>query len=287
MLLLYLVRVRYRFFKRVAFHYKNLSVYFLTIRYRFLRRIRFRVLRLFIFFIWRLWVGKIYGFERIPLNEPVIIVSNHLSYFDFWILSAMLRRNTVFVAVRGLDKRSFVGWTMKLNTIIYIDRDKPGCAFFKNLMWQLQEQRRSVVIYPEGTRSRSGKMLTPKPGFVKFAIKVGIPVLPIAMRGTYEIMPPHKRTPRLKKCDVYVLDKTYISPTNPEFYDIFFRKMGTERRYEDLDEEELQEIAFRIMDKVRIAAWQEWDETVHRKPLLAPTMVMKRQRSLLSERSNA
>lgn len=235
--------------------------------------------------MWRLWLRNVYGLDKIPMNEPAIIASNHLSYFDFFVLASMLKKQTVFIAVKSLDKRSFVGWFMKLDIIIYVDREKPGYKFFKELIWHLKHQRRLVVIYPEGTRSRTGKMLTPKPGFVRLAVQTGVPIIPVAMKGTYEILPPRGHIPRLRKCDIYVGDKIYISPQNPEFHDVFFRKTGRQRRYEDLDDEELQEIAFRIMDKIRIMAGEEWDDTVVRPGIDAPPEVVRRQKDLMEEKS--
>ena len=279
----YLFKVRYRLARKLVSRYRNLSLHFIALRYRLMRRIRFRSLRLLVFFMWRLWLGKVYGFDKIPMDEPAIVVSNHLSYFDFFILASVLKKQTVFIAVKSLDQRSFVGWFMKLDIIIYVDRDRPGYRFFKELMWHLKTQRRLAVIYPEGTRSRTGKMLTPKPGFVKLAIQAGVPVMPVAMKGTYEILPPHKRIPRLKKCDIYVGDRIYISPQNPEFHDIFFRKSGRQRRYKDLEDDELQEIAFRIMEKVRRMAGEDWDESVQRPRLSIPEDVARRHKELLRE----
>jgi len=281
---LFFLEIRYRYLRKAVSGIKRVSAYSVSLRYRLLRRLRFRYLRLFIFFVWRFWLRDVYGLEKIPTDGPAIIASNHLSYFDFWILSAILRKQTVFVAVKNLAVRGHVGWTMKLNPIIFIDRDKPGLTFFKKILWYLKEQRRLVVIYPEGTRSRTGKMLTPKVGFVKLAVKAGVPIIPIAMRGTYEILPPHKHIPKLKRCDVFVGDKIYISPQNPEFHDIFFRKAGPDRRYRDLDEAELQEIAFRIMDKVRVAAMEEWDESAVWPKFEVPSEVVSRKQELLGEK---
>lgn len=282
---LYLFKVRFRFVRKLTHRISRTWKIFVQTRYRFARRLRFRYFRVMIFFIWRLWLKNIYGFDKIPQHESAIIVSNHLSFFDFWILSAILKKNTHFVAVKNLDKRSLVGWTMKLNPIIYVDREKPGAAFFKKSLKQLTEQNRLLVIYPEGTRSRTGKMLTPKPGFIKLAMKANVPIIPVAMRGTYDILPPHKKVPRLKRCDIHIGDKFYVSPNNPELYDVFYRKSGKDRQFKHLDDIEIAEIAFRVMDKVRVAANEEWDSSVSRPALQVPEEVMERQRQLLKQRA--
>ena len=236
-----------------------ISLQKLKVRIRAARRSGFKFLRALVFFMWRLWVRKIEGLENIPENEPVIIVSNHQSYFDFFILASVLRRQTVFVAVKGLSERPFVGWFMKLDTIVYVDRDKPGLSFFKELIRHL-DAGKQIVLYPEGLRSRSGKMLPPKTGFLKLALKQNVPILPVVMKGTYEILPPNKHIPAFKRCDVIFGKKMYISPSTPLFKDVFLEgpKNG---RYSNLNDEQLNMVAYRVMDIVRQLSGQAWDET--------------------------
>ncbi len=240
-------------------HYRRITFYIASVWYRVLRKARFRILRLLVFFMWRLWVKKVEGFENIPHQEPAIIVCNHSSYYDFFVLASVLKKQTTFVAVKGLSQRKFVGWFMKLDTIIYVDREKPGYSFFKEVMRQLAG-RKLVVIYPEGTRSRSGNMLEPKIGFIKLALKTNVPVIPIAMKGTYEILPPEQSLPRLKKCEVHIGKRIYISPSTPLLRDVFFKQKGM-RQFRNLGDKECSEIAFRIMNEIRKVSGQAWDET--------------------------
>jgi len=229
------------------------------VRIRAARRSGFKFLRSLVFFMWRLWVRKVEGLENIPENEPVIIVSNHQSYFDFFILASVLRRQTVFVAVKGLSERPFVGWFMKLDTIVYVDRDKPGLSFFKELIRHL-DAGKQIVLYPEGLRSRSGKMLPPKTGFLKLALKQNVPILPVVMRGTYEILPPNKHIPAFKRCDVIFGKKIYISPSTPLFKDVF-SEGAKNGKYSNLNDDQLNRVAYRVMDIVRQLSGQAWDET--------------------------
>jgi 1-acyl-sn-glycerol-3-phosphate acyltransferase len=225
-----------------------------------------------VFFGWRLWLRNAVGLEKIAYGEPCIIVSNHSSYFDFFVLASVLKKQTVFVAVKKLDQRSFVGWFMRLDTIVYVDRERPGYKFFKELIYHLKNQKRVVVIYPEGTRSRSGKMLFPKAGFVKIALKTNVPVIPLAMKGTYDILPPHKKFPAFKRCDVVVGDKIVLGPQNPDFADCFFGAPLDSNGSYRLSDSQIEEIAYRVMEKVRNLAGIEWDESAvaYRKKMLAP-----------------
>ena len=260
--MLFLNNPRYRLLRRIVNKFKAFAAAFVYARYRLMRLVRFRYLRLLVFFMWRLWLRKVHDIERIPLDEPAIVVSNHSSYFDFFVLASVLRKHTVFVAVKNLNARTFVGWFMRLDIIVYVDRERPGYAFFKELLYHLKTQKRTVVIYPEGTRSRSGKMLAPKLGFVKLAMRANVPIIPIAMKGTYEILPPHKKIPSFNKCDIYVGDKIYINPDNPEFQDVFETQPAQKDGSYRLSDPQTQEIAFRIMEKVRRMAGVEWEDDV-------------------------
>lgn len=188
------------------------------------------------------------------MDGPAIIVSNHLSYYDWAVLSAIYwDRYLAFIGNRDLLKRFFVGWLMKLNILIFIDPQNPGLEYFKKSLRALHDGH-ILVIYPEGTRSRSGKMLEPKTGFVKLALRTGAPVIPVAMRGTFEILPSHHIMPAFRRCEVMVGNPIVIDRKNPLFADIFKSKAS-------LEEQEKQ-VAFIIMQRVREMANQEWDQTV-------------------------
>jgi 1-acyl-sn-glycerol-3-phosphate acyltransferase len=207
-------------------------------------------------YFFRLWIKKVHGFENIPKNKPAILVSNHLSYLDFLTLAAILRKNTVFTAIKDLDKRKFVGWFTKLDIIIYVDRDKPGYKFFKEMIRHLRLHKRLLVMYPEATRSRSGKMLAPKPGFVKLALKANVPIIPIAMKYTYEILPPHKNFPKLKRCEISIDKPIEITRENPELVHIF------QPNEHAINQKHIECIAFHVMEKIRKMSGQAWDESV-------------------------
>jgi len=255
----YLLSVRYRLARRIGAHYSRIVSYFFKLRYRVMRRVRFRVLRLAVFFMWRLWLRRVEGLEKIPNQGPAILVSNHSSYFDFFVLASVLKKMTVFVAVKDLNRRKFVGWFMKLDIIVYVDRERPSQSFYKQLLWHLKNQKRIVALYPEGTRSRSGKMQRPKNGFVKLAIQANAPVIPVAMRGNYEILPPHKKFPAFKKCEIIVGDQMNIEPSNPMFSKIF-EEDRVKSNINKLSNDGYDKIALKIMDQVREMAGVAWED---------------------------
>jgi 1-acyl-sn-glycerol-3-phosphate acyltransferase len=228
----------------------------LSKRIRLVRRVNFRYLRLFLYGIFRFWLKKIHSISNLPQRGPCIIVSNHTSYVDWMILSAIYKKKyVVFLANKDLDKRPFINWLMKLNILIYIDTNNPGYTYFREVVKRL-EQGHIVVIYPEGTRSKNGKMKAPKIGFVKLALLTGAPIVPLGIKGAFEILPPQKKMPRLQKCEIFVGDRIYLNKNNALCKE-FFVKEGKR-----LSKDSLQEIAYRIMEIIRVMSGQEWDKSV-------------------------
>lgn len=230
----------------------------LHVRLRWTYRQIFKLLKALVFSFFKLWIRRVYDNHNIPTHGPALIVANHASYYDFLILGSLIGRPLVFVAMGGLAKRPVVSWFTKFDTVVYIDRDHPGFAAMREIMRHLTEGK-IVVIFPEGTRSRSGKMLKPKTGFIKLAIKSTAPIIPIGLKGTFDILPPTNHIPRFKRCEVFICQKYFISPQNEIFQDVF--NLSCRRgRFDKLQRRHLQIIANRIMDQIRQQIKIEWEE---------------------------
>lgn len=228
----------------------------LDVFFRMLRKDWFKATRFLVYFGFRLWLKKIHNEHNLPRTGPALIVSNHLSYYDWAILSAIYwDRYLVFIGNKALLNRYFVGWLMKLNVLIFIDPTKPGMSFLRESLTKLKDDN-ILVIYPEGTRSRTGKMLRPKTGFVRIALKTGVPIIPIGMKGTYEILPPHKKFPSLSQCEVFVGQPIMINYRNLMFKDLFQYSKGKHI----LNEEGEIIAARRIMEVIKEMTGQEWED---------------------------
>jgi 1-acyl-sn-glycerol-3-phosphate acyltransferase len=132
---------------------------------------------------------QVEGLERIP-GGPVVYASNHSSMFDIWALSASLPGSTRFVAKQELGRVPFVGPAMVRAGHILIDRDVKKHAF-EAYERAAQTIRRgfSAVVFPEGTRSRSGELLPFKNAPFALAIAAQVPILPVYVHNTFEILP--------------------------------------------------------------------------------------------------
>ena len=127
------------------------------------------------------------GIENIP-DEPVLFVGNHSSYFDIVVTMANLPGGSGFVAKESIAKvPGFKGW-MDLIHCLYLDRTdiKKGVQMIKDGIENIKAGY-SMMIYPEGTRSKTGELGEFKGGALKMAQRSGAPIVPVACSGTRDI----------------------------------------------------------------------------------------------------
>lgn len=130
------------------------------------------------------------GLERIPRDQPLMYVSNHSSMFDIWALSATLQ-SVRFVAKKELFKIPLLGPAMRAAGHIPIDREARKKAFeaYDEAARLIQSGASSPVVFPEGTRSRTGELLPFKNAPFGLAIAAQVPIVPVYVHHTFEILP--------------------------------------------------------------------------------------------------
>jgi len=130
------------------------------------------------------------GLEHIPRDQPVIYASNHSSMFDIWALFATLPGSVRFVAKRELFRIPVLGRAMLAVGHVPIDRTARKRAFEAyDEAARMIRGGTSVVVFPEGTRSRTGELLPFKNAPFGLAISAQVPVVPLYVRNTFEILP--------------------------------------------------------------------------------------------------
>lgn len=130
------------------------------------------------------------GRENVPLDKTVVFCANHASQVDILVLYCALPVSIRFLAKKELFSVPFFGTVMKIAGHIPIDRSG-GRAAVKSIQDAAETIRRgaSVVIFPEGTRSCDGRLQSFKTGGIQVAIRSGCPIVPVAISGSYEILP--------------------------------------------------------------------------------------------------
>ena len=129
------------------------------------------------------------GFSNIDPDKPYIFMPNHMSNFDIPVLLAHLKVQFRWLAKAELFRIPLFGFAMKRAGYISIDRSNRKSAF-ESLARAAQIIRdgRSVLIFPEGTRSRDQSIKAFKKGGFVLAIESGVPIVPVVIHGTWRIM---------------------------------------------------------------------------------------------------
>ena len=147
---------------------------------------------------------KVQGLENLPEEGgSICLVSNHQSYFDILILEAATPFLVGFVAKKELTRVPVVNAWMKELGCVPIDRSSPRSAVEAiNKGVASIKSGKPIVLFPEGTRSRSQNMNRIKPGSLKLAIKAGAVIIPVTLNHSYKI---YEENSRVTPADVSVV----------------------------------------------------------------------------------
>ena len=128
--------------------------------------------------------------EKAERGKSVVVIANHESFCDILVLLATLPMQVRFLAKRSVFRLPILGWSIAAAGFVPVDRGNRsrGAATVEAALRRL-EGGRSVVIFPEETRTRDGELLPFKRGAAHLALKSGLPLLPIGIAGTFRILP--------------------------------------------------------------------------------------------------
>ncbi|MFD6879479.1 MULTISPECIES: lysophospholipid acyltransferase family protein [unclassified Streptomyces] len=151
---------------------------------------------------------RIEGLENIPPEGAAIIAGNHLSFSDHFLMPAILKRRITFLAKAeyftgpGIKGRLTAAFFRSAGQIP-VDRSgkDAGKAALREGLGVLAKDE-LLGIYPEGTRSHDGRLYKGKVGVAAMALGAGVPVVPCAMVGTFEIQPPGQKIPKVRRVTI-------------------------------------------------------------------------------------
>jgi 1-acyl-sn-glycerol-3-phosphate acyltransferase len=159
---------------------------------------------------------NVHGFENFDTDQPFIVAANHRHLFDIPILAIASKLNIKFAAKKELFKVPVFGLALKLIGTVKIDRanNKKALGVLKKIEAILRKHSVSLVIFPEGTRNKRGKGLTPfKKGAFMTSLNSGIPILPVSINGSDLILQSFRCKPR--EITVY-----FHKPIEPNSYEL-------------------------------------------------------------------
>jgi cytidylate kinase len=135
---------------------------------------------------------RAYGQANVPAEGPVILASNHQSFLDPVFCGVPLRRHLVYVARDTLFRYRLFAFLIRSLNAIPIGRDKADIAAMRAIIARLREGA-AVCLYPEGTRTRDGRVIPVKPGFGLLCRRAKAVVVPVLIDGGFEVWPRHRR----------------------------------------------------------------------------------------------
>jgi 1-acyl-sn-glycerol-3-phosphate acyltransferase len=144
-----------------------------------------------------LWIAgvkvEVIGLENINPDENYVYVANHCSGFDIPVVMASIPGQMRIVFKKELTKIPLFGWQLRIGPYILIDRENPAKAMESlEIAKKKMEKGASVLLFAEGTRSQDGNIQPFKRGAFTLATRSGKKIVPLTIKGTFEILPKKK-----------------------------------------------------------------------------------------------
>jgi len=185
-----------------------------------------------------LFVKEIKGWGNVP-KRNFILVSNHQSYLDLYILGGLCVPKRFHFIGQVDSWKGIAGFFVKLYYkmagVIFLDRKNENSrqeVIYKAV--EVLKKDEILIMYPEGKRSVDGKLQEGKLGVAKIFLKTGVPIIPVGIKGIFDLMPPHGKM-KIKKTAIVNIGKP-----------LYFEKEFKEAKNLKDDSEEYLEILKKI-----------------------------------------
>ncbi|ACA44703.1 1-acyl-sn-glycerol-3-phosphate acyltransferase [Clostridium botulinum] len=156
------------------------------------------------------------GLENVP-DGPCLFVGNHQGLLDVPVVVSSLDRYVGFVAKKEMLKLKILTYWMKEMKCVFMDRQNVRAAV-KTINEGVENLKNgySMLIFPEGTRSRGENLGEFKKGSMKLGIKAGVPIVPIAINGTYNVLEANGRKIKAADVDLIICPPIYPNELSKE-----------------------------------------------------------------------
>jgi len=148
------------------------------------------------YFRWR-----VYNPERVPLTGPVILASNHASFIDPPLVGSGLRRDINYLARESLFRFPGIGALLRSWNAVPVDREGGGARGLRAILDRLHAGG-AIILFPEGTRTKDGRLQSARSGIGLTVIKSEAPVVPVRVFGTFEAFNRTMKFPRPRRITV-------------------------------------------------------------------------------------
>ena len=160
---------------------------------------------------------KVVGKEKLDKNQSYVFISNHQGAYDVFLIFAYIGQPIKWVMKQSLRKIPIVGSACEAAGYIFVDNSSPQSAAkaVKDAEKKLKNGI-SIAICPEGSRTRTGKMGVFKKGAFQMALNLKLPIVPITINGSYEVMPIGTYLINPHKMEIIIHDPVPVDEKIPE-----------------------------------------------------------------------
>lgn len=153
-------------------------------------------------------IKKVTGLRNIPKDEAAILAFNHQSFFDFICFAAISPKNVHFLSAEKFFEHRWWRKLMIATGQIRVNRISDDKSIVFQSVQKHIDKRMLIGVFPEGTRSPyRDQMLKAFTGIAQFALKHHVPIIPIGIKGTFDIMSKNDRMPKLiKTAEIHIGD---------------------------------------------------------------------------------
>ncbi len=200
--------------------------------------------RLVIPAIMKIWLKKVEGTDNIPKNKAFIVCPNHSSFYDDLLIPSIIvpRVNRVLHMYvnrkffRPFLLRRFLYWGGSIPVEVYDHPKKKDVNknAFKKAVYYLKKGD-SVGVYPEGHRTLDGELQRAKVGAARLALTAKVPVLPVGIIGSRDVLPKGQSLPRIRKIVRVIIGK-------PLYFDKYYGKQGDRKVLNNVTRKIMREI---------------------------------------------
>ena len=148
---------------------------------------------------------RVHGVEHVQRGRPYVYMANHASLIDTPALFAYLPYQFRIMAKKSLFNVPFMGWHLRTAGHFPIDQQNPRkTALSLRRVIEGVKNGRSLAVFPEGRRTDDGQLQKFETGAFKIALRAGVPIVPVTIRGTFEMLPRTSLAPRPGRVDVII-----------------------------------------------------------------------------------
>lgn len=183
----------------------------------------------FLFFVF--YRHRVFGLENVP-KGAAIIAPNHVSYYDPPLVAASLPEEVFFLAKESLFSVWILGPLLRCLNSYPVSGSASDLTSFK-ILCKLLNEGKKVTVFPEGVRAPDGKLQPLQPGVAMLAIRCNCPIVPVYIKGVFEVYPRDKRYPK----PWGRISCTFGKPIYPGNYASLDKKKAQTAITQDLDKE--------------------------------------------------